>query len=79
MAKHYIAMSGSHGCLPDFCQSAYTHDQAVDTLVNLFELGRRRAAILKSDNYLELAPIDGAQYCEIDTCECDDPSVHNDM
>ena len=86
--KHYIAMSGSHGCLPDHCEVFETYADAVADLVQLFELGRTRAARLKKNSYLELVPSPiesrdeefgwGAEYCEIQTCDCDEPAVHSD-
>ena len=81
--KHFIAMSGSHGCLPDHCQSYTTLASAVDDLTELFGLGRTRRARLKAELYLELTPTFeedefGAEYCEIHTCECATPEVHND-
>jgi hypothetical protein len=73
--KHYHAMSGDHGCIPDNNTVCGTYQQAVDSLVDLFELGKTRAARLKKDGYLELTPYPnnepyGAEYCEI--IECDD-------
>ena len=86
--KHYIAMSGSHGCLPDHCEVFETYADAVADLVQLFELGRTRAARLKKNSYLELVPSPiesrdeefgwGAEYCEIQTCDCDKPAVNSD-
>jgi hypothetical protein len=85
--KHWIAMSGSHGCLPDNCEVFETRKGAVDSLVSLFELGRTRAARLKKTGYLELtlSPIEqaqdvsfGADYCEITQCDCDNPLEHSD-
>ena len=78
MAKHYISMSGEHGCLPDHCQCYDNHRDAVADLVDLFELGRRRAAELRRTDSLELGPRFGAEYCEIMECDCDDPDRHND-
>lgn len=85
--KHYIAMSGSHGCLPDNCEVFDTRKAAVDSLVSLFELGRTRKARLNKNGYLELvaSPIEqaqdvsfGAAYCEITECDCDNPAQHSD-
>lgn len=85
--KHYIAMSGSHGCLPDHCEVFESYADAVTDLVDLFELGRTRKARLRKDSYLELtpSPIEQAQdvsfdaeYCEITECDCDNPAQHSD-
>jgi len=87
MSKHYIAMSGMHGCLPDHCDVFESVEDATSDLVQLFQLGRIRENILRENLYLELklTPIEenqgvefGADYCEIQTCTCDDPSVHSD-
>lgn len=75
---HYIAMSGSHGCLPDSCNAYETYDAAVDELASMFELGRTRKARLYTDRYLELGRNDGAEYCEIQSCQCDKPWEHCD-
>ena len=86
--KHYIAMSGSHGCLPDHCEVFETHADAVSDLAMLFELGRTRKARLRKNSYLELTPSPieardedfgfGAEYCEITECDCDNPAIHSD-
>ena len=75
---HYIAMSGTHGCLPDHCQSHTTYDAAVNGLCDLFELGRTRRSRLSRGKYLELTAKDGAEYCEIVSCDCADAESHND-
>ena len=76
---HYIAMSGDHGYLPDHCEVYCCLESAVDDLASLFELGRNRRAELKRNMYLELnSNRDGAEYCEIEECDCDDMSVHSD-
>ena len=85
--QHFIAMSGSHGCLPDHCEVFPTFDAAVADLVSLFELGSVRERRLRSNRYLGLVPSPiekrqgvyfGAEYCEIDGCDCDTPNVHSD-
>jgi hypothetical protein len=85
--KHYIAMSGMHGCLPDHCEVFETREDAVSDLVFLFDLGRTRTARLRKESYLKLTPsaverrqdVDfGADYCEITECDCDNPSIHSD-
>lgn len=84
---HYIAMSGSHGCLPDHCEVFETYKDAVSDLVQLFDLGRTREARLRKNFYLELTPNPveenqgedfGAEYCEIEACDCDNLLVHSD-
>ena len=87
MPQHFISMSGSHGCLPDHCEVFATLEEAVNDLTQLFELGRTRRARLTANRYLELTltPIEekqehsfGADYCEIQICDCADSSVHSD-
>jgi hypothetical protein len=75
---HFIAMSGSHGCLPDHCEVFETCADSVEDLTNLFELGRTRKARLAKFRYLELTREDGAEYCEITECDCATPGVHSD-
>jgi hypothetical protein len=63
-----MAMSGSHGCIPDNCtwhkgQDAYA--EACESLISLFSLGRERATVLRHDGYLELHKRDGAKYCSV--------------
>jgi hypothetical protein len=66
---HYHAMNGEHGCIPDNVMTLDTYADAVDSLVDLFEFGRRRKAQLKDSGYLELNPRrDGASYCEVVEC-----------
>jgi hypothetical protein len=76
---HYIAMSGDHGCLPDHCEVYPTVTGAENDLIGLFELGAKRARVVRVDQYLELNPRrDGASYCEIQVCDCPEPWVHQD-
>ncbi len=73
--SHYHAMSGLHGCLPDFSSVCETEKQAVECLADLFELGRDRRRELARNLTLELVNRrDGAEYCEIVECsetDCD--------
>lgn len=69
--QRWIYMSGSYGCLPDSSGCAETRDSAIESLVELFSLGGRRARSLRRSDYLELSPRrDGAEYCEVVPCEC---------
>lgn len=81
--RHFIAMSGDHGCLPDYCDVFPEYQSAVDSLADMFSLGRTRKARLFADRTLELKPnfnedSFGAEYCEVTTCDCDNPAVHSD-
>ena len=74
---HYIGMAGLHGCLPNYCAAYDTYDDAVESLADLHELGKRRATKLRRDAYLELnLRRDGNEYAEITECDCNDPSIH---
>jgi hypothetical protein len=80
---HYIAMSGDHGCIPDYCSVHPDIDSAVSDLVDMFSLGRTRKARLKTERTIELVPgigedDFGAQYCEVTTCHCDNPACHDE-
>ena len=77
--KHYIGMAGLRGCLPNYCVTHDTHDDAVMDLADTHELGRDRTRRLKRDSFLLLnLHRDGNEYCEITECDCDDPGIHND-
>lgn len=79
MTSHYIAMAGLHGCLPNSCEVYDTYQDAVDSLVSLHELGKKRAAALKRDGSLELnIGRDDNEYCEVEKCACSEPQVHSD-
>ena len=76
---HYIAMAGLHGCLPNYCASFETHNDAADSLASVHSLGRKRALVLRRDGYLELnLHRDGNEYAEVEACECTQQEDHND-
>ena len=78
MAKHFVAMAGIHGCMPQFLCSAETVADAAEILADVHELGRDRRRALKRDRYLELnMRRDGNEYCEIVECDCDHPEEHD--
>jgi hypothetical protein len=76
--KHYIAMSGIMGCLPETCQSFDRFSDAVDFLVDLWDDHRGVRRQLKAFHiwYDEGNSLD---YCEIDSCTCNEPAIHNDF
>jgi hypothetical protein len=77
---HYITGSGEYGCLYDSCGVYKTLSLAVDGLGETFDLGRTRKAKLKRYRHLDLNPgRDGADYCEITTCNCNDPWIHDEQ
>lgn len=76
---HYIAMAGLHGCMPNLCEAHGTYDEAVDSLIDTHELGKRRAAELRQNGYIELnLHRDGNEYAEVTECDCPDLECHND-
>jgi hypothetical protein len=76
---HYIAMGGLHGYLPNFCCALEEYEDAVQTIVQIHELGRNRERQLREDSYIELnLKRDGNEYAEIVSCDCDTPEIHND-
>ena len=79
--KHFIAMAGLHGYLPQTCEVFGNKGDAVNYLVELHELPPfgRKAKELRKDSYTELdLHKDGNEYAEITVCECDHPEIHSD-
>jgi hypothetical protein len=71
--SHFHAIAGMHGYLPNSNDVCESYSQAVESLVFLHELGRKRAAVLKRDGYLELnLRRDGNEYCEVSECQEED-------
>jgi len=81
MAKaHYIYGNGSYGCLYDSGPSwTYRYRDAVTALADTFDLDEARTEALRDNGYLDLNPKwDGADYCEITSCDCATPSDHGE-
>jgi hypothetical protein len=79
MPKHYIAAGGIHGCMPAFCSSFDEYDDAVNYIVEIHELGKKRKRALKRDGSIELnMRRDGNEYADITECNCDTPQDHDD-
>ena len=76
--RHYIAMSGFHGCSPDSCTVWKARENAVESITSQFNLGRSRNAMLKRDSYIALSPRDGADYASVESCDCLTPWIHDD-
>ena len=77
MKRHYIAMAGLNGYMPQFCEAFPDRNQAVDTLAEIHEIGKNRTTKLRKYGYIQLnLRRDGNEYCEIQECTCNDPSVH---
>ena len=67
---HYHYGAGLHGYLyQDGPHTAERYEDAVESLVSAYELGKRRTKQLTEDGYLELSlKRDGNEYCEITEC-----------
>jgi hypothetical protein len=77
MSKHFVAMAGLHGCLPNYCECYDTFAAAVEGLASLHELGQKRRRELRITGSLELnCHRDGNEYCEIVECTCPRHSSH---
>ena len=77
MATHYIGMAGLHGCIPQTCNVYDSQADATESLASIHELGKKRAAALRRDGYIELnLGRDGNEYAEIEECDCETPSDH---
>ena len=72
-------MAGLHGYLPQMCEVYDDHERAVEGLAQIHDLGKRRTAELRRNDYLELnLRRDGNEYCEIEECNCETPEIHSD-
>ncbi len=76
---HYIAMNGSHGCLPDSCSAYQYRMDAIDSLVSSLDLTTRQRQELIRMGDVECKPAQGAEYCEVVSCQCSTPWVHDEM
>lgn len=90
--KHYIAMAGLHGCLPNYCDVYASYDDAVEGLCQIHDLGKysKFRKELKKFGYTELRLYSeqinggfwveghGNEYAQIVECECAEPWVHSD-
>lgn len=77
MSKHFIGMAGIHGC-PATCDVYDSVKDAAESLASLHERGDRFRRELQRNQYAELRPQDGNEYCEISECECSEPEIHSD-
>lgn len=77
--RHFIAMSGLRGCIPTDCEVFDDWQGAVDYLGDIFELDEDQRDDLREDCYLDLIlHRHGADYCEIEECDCVTPEIHSD-
>lgn len=77
---HFIAMSGSYGCIPDNIAAFEKRTDAIKHIINLFELPVYgcKADHLRKTRYVDLGGDFGADYAEIVKCNCGHIEVHND-
>ncbi|MBD3261582.1 MAG: hypothetical protein GF334_07870 [Candidatus Altiarchaeales archaeon] len=79
MAKHYIAMVGLYGCLPNSCDVYKTKKDAIESII--FIQGTKRGYIgnLRKHGYTDMDLNEfGNEYAEIIECDCDEPHIHQD-
>jgi hypothetical protein len=86
MGKHWVYGSGMFGCLYDYGPNvAESRDDAIDALVGLFgedltgdeEADMRRALEEHGQYRFERPQEAGAQYAELEECDCDSPRDHD--
>jgi len=79
MAKHYIAMYGFSGCLPESCEAYPTKKQAEESLVFMLDLPPN-GRVAKELRQCGLAYLNAHKhdltYCEVTECDCADPGCH---
>ena len=77
--EHFIAMSGSYGCIPDNIATFERKADAIYHIINTFELALygRKADNLREVGYADLGGDYGADYAEIVRCTCDNVEIHN--
>ena len=77
---HFIAMSGSYGCLPDNVTVFERKSEAVNHIINTFELALygRKADDLRKTGYTDLGGDYGADYAEIVKCNCSNSGIHEE-
>lgn len=81
MTRHFIAMSGTYGCIPDNIHVFEKRLDAVKYIIDIFELPRygSKAEDLRKTGYVELGHDFGADYAEIEECNCSHPEIHDDQ
>lgn len=83
---HFIALGGSHGCLPDNCQAYETLESAIDGLDFIYELETwqrvelSKLSTLRDADGLSVAlnADQGGAYCEVSRCDCSEPWIHGE-
>jgi hypothetical protein len=86
---HYIAMNGNHGYLPDHITAFPNYSEAVQHLIDVFDLPPygKKAKKLRECGYVTLDEDGGpnsseirdfgAEYAEIVKCKCGNIGIHN--
>lgn len=77
--KHFIAMGGTYGCLPDNCSAYHTKEDAIEGLNLIYELDEDQVKNLEVSNYTNLTPEQGGQHCTVSECNCDEPWEHDEF
>lgn len=67
----WCELSGMHGYMPDAFSCGVGRAAAVESIVSRFDLGGRRARVVRSQGYVELVARDGAEYASVQRCECE--------
>ena len=78
---HWIGMAGMRGYLPNYCEVFASEESAIDSLLDLHDLSDRSkyARELRQYGYTDLIlHKHGNEYCEVTSCDCDDPATHSD-
>jgi hypothetical protein len=80
MTKHFIALSGYHGHLPDRMAVFSKRIDAVDHLIGMFKfpVNGSRADDLRKSGYTELGRDFDADYAKVEECNCGHPEIHGD-
>ena len=77
--KHFIAMGGEFGCMPDNCSTCRSFEGAVSTLDTIYELSETQVKYLKAIGIAYLTREQGGAYCDVSECDCDTPWIHDEF
>lgn len=75
---HFIAMNGSFGCLPDYCDVFLDRASATEALADNLELEPTQARALLITGFVNCTPGQGADYAQVEECKCPSPHEHQD-
>jgi hypothetical protein len=76
--KHYIALGGFSGYLPSSCEVYTKREDALENLEYGFELSEDQLDEVIKTGIVYLNPIHGADYCEVQECDCATPWTHSE-